>query len=336
MKQFVFYTNWIWKWPIIISSLLLLAVCLTWTGPLTVAHADTAPEWDGNSVQYTVGDEVTYNGNLYRCLQSHTSLPTWDPVDAPSLWQRISSSSQFVDSHFSASSFADSHSTQWSGDSVQYNVGDKVTYNGNLYKCLQSHTSLPTWDPMDAPSLWQRISSSSGHHPRRKSQITPASSEINSSFINSNTYYYIFSQTDDSRVLDIQNNSTALDTPIIAYPQNGQPTDNQLWRFVPDNNGDGYSFIESKSGMFLDIQGNVSTSRTPVIAYSDNSEHGLPIENQLWKFSNGYIQSRLGNLVLDIKDDNPDKGAIVIVFTKNRHPVTDNQRWTLVPASQIA
>ena len=210
MKQFVFYKNWTEKWLIIISSLLLLAVCLTWTGPLTVAHADTAPAWNGDNVQYNVGDEVTYNGNLYRCLQSHTSLPTWDPVDAPSLWQRISSGSQFVDSQFvdsqfSASRFADSHSTQWSGDSVQYNVGDKVTYNGNLYKCLQSHTSLPTWDPIDAPSLWQRISSSSGHHPRRRSQITPASSEINSSFINSNTYYYIFSQTVNSRVLDIQN-----------------------------------------------------------------------------------------------------------------------------------
>ena len=73
-------------------------------------------------------------------------------------WQRISGSSPFVDSHFSDAHFSDarffdSNSTIWSGDSVQYNVGDEVTYNGTLYKCLQAHTSLPNWDPVDAASL---------------------------------------------------------------------------------------------------------------------------------------------------------------------------------------
>ena len=28
----------------------------------------------------------------------------------------------------------------WSGDSVDYAVGDRVSYDGTLYKCLTAHT----------------------------------------------------------------------------------------------------------------------------------------------------------------------------------------------------
>jgi chitinase len=38
-----------------------------------------------------------------------------------------------------------------------YNVGDKVTYNGNIYQCLEAHTSLSTWTPDVAVSLWQLV-----------------------------------------------------------------------------------------------------------------------------------------------------------------------------------
>lgn len=43
---------------------------------------------------------------------------------------------------------------EWSGDSVSYSVGDRVRYNERLAKCIQAHTSQPTWTPQDAPSLW--------------------------------------------------------------------------------------------------------------------------------------------------------------------------------------
>lgn len=38
---------------------------------------------------------------------------------------------------------------------MAYSVGSLVTYNGHLYKCIQAHTSLPTWDPVSVPALWQ-------------------------------------------------------------------------------------------------------------------------------------------------------------------------------------
>ena len=35
------------------------------------------------------GDHVVYLGNEYRCLQSHTSIQTWNPVAAASLWALV-------------------------------------------------------------------------------------------------------------------------------------------------------------------------------------------------------------------------------------------------------
>ena len=38
-----------------------------------------------------------------------------------------------------------------------YQTGDRVQYNGLLYKCLQSHTAQADWAPDVAVSLWVRI-----------------------------------------------------------------------------------------------------------------------------------------------------------------------------------
>lgn len=44
----------------------------------------------------------------------------------------------------------------WQTDKA-YEAGDRVRYDGTLYKCLQPHTSQETWTPTDAPSLWARV-----------------------------------------------------------------------------------------------------------------------------------------------------------------------------------
>lgn len=46
---------------------------------------------------------------------------------------------------------------RWNGNGQSYNVGDRVYYNGALYKILQAHTSQETWAPTDAPSLFAKI-----------------------------------------------------------------------------------------------------------------------------------------------------------------------------------
>ncbi|MBW5248208.1 dioxygenase, partial [Streptomyces sp. P01-B04] len=37
-----------------------------------------------------------------------------------------------------------------------YNAGDRVTYGGVTYRCLQAHTALTGWEPSNVPALWER------------------------------------------------------------------------------------------------------------------------------------------------------------------------------------
>lgn len=42
-------------------------------------------------------------------------------------------------------------------DAASYAAGDRIQYNGKLYKCLQAHTAQADWNPIDAPSLWAKV-----------------------------------------------------------------------------------------------------------------------------------------------------------------------------------
>ena len=37
---------------------------------------------------------------------------------------------------------------------ISYSVGDRVQYNGTLYKCIQAHTAQSDWTPDATPALW--------------------------------------------------------------------------------------------------------------------------------------------------------------------------------------
>lgn len=45
---------------------------------------------------------------------------------------------------------------RWS-DSAEYVTGDRVSYDGILYKCLLDHTAQPSWTPDVSPSIWVRV-----------------------------------------------------------------------------------------------------------------------------------------------------------------------------------
>ena len=46
----------------------------------------------------------------------------------------------------------------WSSASVFYPMGALVTYDHNIYECIQAHTSQPGQKPGDAPNLWKIVS----------------------------------------------------------------------------------------------------------------------------------------------------------------------------------
>lgn len=74
---------------------------------------------------YAVGDRAQYNGTLYKCIQAHTSQTDWMPSATPALWKTVS-----LDEY-----------PEWvqpTGAHDAYNIGDKVTYNGQHYVCTSN------------------------------------------------------------------------------------------------------------------------------------------------------------------------------------------------------
>ena len=50
----------------------------------------------------------------------------------------------------------DSDVKEWSGESVNYESGQKVTQDGVVYECINAHTSQGTWAPNNSESLWKK------------------------------------------------------------------------------------------------------------------------------------------------------------------------------------
>ena len=74
---------------------------------------------------YAVNDRAQYNGTLYKCIQAHTSQSDWMPSATPALWKTVS-----LDEY-----------PEWvqpTGAHDAYNIGDKVTYNGQHYVCTSN------------------------------------------------------------------------------------------------------------------------------------------------------------------------------------------------------
>lgn len=59
---------------------------------------------------------------------------------------------------------------RWKTDHA-YVTGDRVQYEGKLYKCLQAHTSQDDWTPDTAVSLWVEVSDPSIEYPDWKQPV---------------------------------------------------------------------------------------------------------------------------------------------------------------------
>lgn len=95
------------------------------------------PLWQ-TGVAYRIGDQVVYQGIVYRCRQAHTAQITWEPPNTYALWERIDTMGVWV-------------------AQVIYKTGDEVTFQGHRYRCIQGHQSQPDWQPPQVPTLWQRL-----------------------------------------------------------------------------------------------------------------------------------------------------------------------------------
>jgi len=103
---------------------------------------DAFPEW-AVGVAYQAGYRVRYSGNLYRCLQGHTSAEGWEPSVAVSLWARIGEPGEIP---------------EWEqpGSTNPYMKGDQVRHVGKVWESLVDNN---VWEPgtPGTETLWREI-----------------------------------------------------------------------------------------------------------------------------------------------------------------------------------
>jgi hypothetical protein len=110
--------------------------------------AGEALDWvAGEPVQ--VGALRLYSGALYACIQAHVTQSDWTPVATLGvLWAAVAPPVA-----------AWAAGVAYTGDNTAgAGNGDHVLYLGNEYRCLQSHTSISTWNPVATLNvLWALV-----------------------------------------------------------------------------------------------------------------------------------------------------------------------------------
>ena len=95
-------------------------------------HTDLFSPWV-EGIAYEVGNIRSYEGDLYRCVQAHTSQSDWTPDKVPALWTKIGDPTvEFP---------------EWSqpvGAHDAYAKGDKVSFGG---KHWESTVDNNVWQP---------------------------------------------------------------------------------------------------------------------------------------------------------------------------------------------
>ena len=99
---------------------------------VTVAeHPARFANWEVG-ISYGVGNIRNYNGNLYRCVQAHTSQESWSPENAASLWAKIGEPSV---EYPEWSQPIGAHDAYMNGDKVSYNNSNWVsTVDNNVWQ----------------------------------------------------------------------------------------------------------------------------------------------------------------------------------------------------------
>ena len=104
------------------------------------------PAYDPNGVAYAKDFKTTYNGDLYKCLQSHTSQEDWNPENAPSLWAKVLAGQEGT----GIGEWEQPDSTN------PYMTGDRVKHNGKTWESLVDNN---VWEPgaQGTEALWKVV-----------------------------------------------------------------------------------------------------------------------------------------------------------------------------------
>ncbi len=93
------------------------------------------PEW-AESTAYSVGYKVQRNGRLWRCIQAHTAIVTWEPENASALWAQVN------ETHSGAADDPIPYEDNMALTAGLYYVQDYV-----VYRCTRD-TGNPVYNPL--------------------------------------------------------------------------------------------------------------------------------------------------------------------------------------------
>lgn len=118
-----------------------------------LADVSAWPAWvqpTGAHDAYTLGRIVAHGGRLWR---SEHAANSWEPGarGAEMTWEDVTGDAGDLEPEPAPSAPA------WTAG-TKYNPGDLVTYQGQVYRCVQGHPSQAGWEPPNVPALWARQS----------------------------------------------------------------------------------------------------------------------------------------------------------------------------------
>lgn len=103
------------------------------------AVAALYPSWFPG-MNLSINDLLSFDGMLWKVIQSHVSQSDWTPPQVPALFVR-------------ARVPVDNVPLDWvAAESVV--IGDERLHLGILYRVIQSHTTQVGWEPPNVPALW--------------------------------------------------------------------------------------------------------------------------------------------------------------------------------------
>lgn len=106
--------------------------------------------WDGSGHAYAEGERVSFDGELYTCLQAHTSQGDWSPTAAPSLWAKVLEAGTADTPTEEVPEWEQPDSTN------PYTLGARVKHNGKVWESLVANN---VWEPgvVGTETVWREV-----------------------------------------------------------------------------------------------------------------------------------------------------------------------------------
>ena len=104
------------------------------------------PNWNGEGINYKIGDRIKYQEVLYKVLLDHISQNDWTPDNTPSLFAKVLTPDPDI-----IPIWEQPDSTN------PYMIGDKVHYpdiDGPVYESLIDNN---IWSPQSYPAGWSLV-----------------------------------------------------------------------------------------------------------------------------------------------------------------------------------